>query len=305
MNISNPRRTLLVGGPSSGSLLLLKGSTIHSDRLVLQLTFFPTELTGSAPEPVDGSTAGLSHFWTLKTSYYTAELSFWIDEISDISRWKEEFLKPEAAEVVAAVGAWIFCFRRPVTTTDISAITETLAAVQEVVQEHVGYEWDGVCIAVAMSQSKTPWLEKSFEEWEDLCREKGFEYVDSETKGRNEFGERVGVERVKEVMEANAWDSGGSDEIKGLEEELGFGGDDFGDWDEEAERKLEFGDTFAAEEAEMGREFVGLKMAVAAEEQDDDGDGVGGDSGEDEVEELERIMGKMMAIKGMCPFVCD
>ena len=39
-----------------------------------------------------------------------------------------------------------------------------------------------------MPQSTTPYLEKSFEEWEELCMEFGFEYVDAEAKGRNDFG---------------------------------------------------------------------------------------------------------------------
>jgi hypothetical protein len=38
-----------------------------------------------------------------------------------------------------------------------------------------------------MPQSKTPYLEKSFDEWEELCQDLGFEFVDFESKGRNEY----------------------------------------------------------------------------------------------------------------------
>jgi hypothetical protein len=72
------------------------------------------DLTGSAPTPVDTTTAGLSHTWKLETQYYCAELSIWIDEIVDKEAWQTEFLKPEAKEVVSALGAWIYCFRKPV-----------------------------------------------------------------------------------------------------------------------------------------------------------------------------------------------
>jgi hypothetical protein len=47
--------------------------------------------------------------------------------------------------------------------------------------------WEGVCLAVGMKQSATPYLEKSHEEWEDVCQEYGFEFVDFEAKGRNEY----------------------------------------------------------------------------------------------------------------------
>lgn len=72
------------------------------------------DLTGSAPEPVDTTTAGLLHTWKLETQYYRAELSIWIDEIADREAWRAEFVKPEAKEVVSALGAWIFCFRKPI-----------------------------------------------------------------------------------------------------------------------------------------------------------------------------------------------
>ena len=39
-----------------------------------------------------------------------------------------------------------------------------------------------------MPQAVTPHLELSFDEWEDICREFGFEFVDAEATGRNEYG---------------------------------------------------------------------------------------------------------------------
>ena len=66
-------------------------------------------------------------------------------------------------------------------------VEKLLANVAEVVKEGCGFSWDGVCLAVAMPQSSTPYLEKSFEEWEETCQEFGFEFVDFESKGRNQF----------------------------------------------------------------------------------------------------------------------
>ena len=61
-------------------------------------------------------------------------------------------------------------------------------AVAEVVKKGCGHGWDGVCLAVAMPQSVTPHLPLGMEEGEELCREAGFEYVEAEAKGRNEYG---------------------------------------------------------------------------------------------------------------------
>ena len=39
----------------------------------------------------------------------------------------------------------------------------------------------------------------------------GFEYADFEARGRNDYGEPVGMERVKEALEPNDWDHSGVD----------------------------------------------------------------------------------------------
>jgi hypothetical protein len=62
-----------------------------------------------------------------------------------------------------------------------------LKAVQKVVTIAGDYSWDGVCLAVAMPQTSTPYLQLEDEIWDDMCMECGFEYVDFEGKGENEF----------------------------------------------------------------------------------------------------------------------
>ena len=260
LEISNPRRILCIGGPNSPVLNLLRS------------------LTGSAPSPVDDSTAGLSHTWSLSTQYYKVSLPIWIDEIPDINAWKEDFLKPEAKEVVQAVGAWIYCFRKPVTETDVQVVEETMKTIKEVVERHMGYGWDGVCLAVAMKENVVPRLDKSGEEWEDLCREYRFELVDGEGHGKNEFGEVVGIERVRESLETNEWESLDDEDNLILE-----------DGEEEVET---FGETFAAEEAEINLEWLGVKTSISGGNELDEEDE------KEQVEELERMMRKLQAIKG-------
>lgn len=144
-------------------------------------------LTGSAPAITGDSIAGVTHEWSIKTNYYTASVPIWLDEIHEPEIWSKEFLAPEAREVLTVLGAFIVCFRKPIDEAGLQSFKSLLENVAEVVKEGCGYTWDGVCLAVAMPQSTTPYLEKSFDEWEDLCQEHGFEFVDFESKGRNEY----------------------------------------------------------------------------------------------------------------------
>lgn len=171
------------------------------------------------------------------------------------------------------LGAWIYCFKKPVEQKDADEINETMQAIADAIERACGIGGDMVCLAVAMPQSITPYLEKTGEEWEEACMEYGFEYIDFEAKGKNEFGEPMGLQRVKEALEACDWESGATLDFD--EDEEGFDG------------------TFAAEEAEMNMELFGMKDALHGF-----GGGEEKESEELEVEELEVMMRKMVAIKG-------
>ncbi|KAJ6268555.1 hypothetical protein PSV08DRAFT_373066 [Bipolaris maydis] len=256
MDIKNPRRLLIVGAPDAGVLPLLK------------------ELTGSAPEPTSNTTAGLAHELRIETKYYTATVPIWIDELPNVAEWRTEFIKPEAREVVTALGAWVYCFKRPVEEKDVDKVKETMQAISDVIERACGYGGDIACLAVAMPQSVTPYLDKSHEEWEELAMDYGFEYIDSEKKGKNEFGEATGVQRVREALEAAEWESSAA---------LDFGEDEEG-----------FENSFEAEEAEMNMELFGMKSALAGYDGDEEGE-----TDDKDVEDLEVMMRKVVAIKEM------
>lgn len=144
-------------------------------------------MTGTEPSMTMDTIAGTTHNWPIKTAYYTATVPIWLDEISEPQIWSSEFLAPAAREVLRVLGAFIVCFRKPINENELEDIQVLLKNVSEVIKEGCGFSWDGVCLAVAMPQSSTPQLEKSFDEWEDLCQDLGFEFVDFESKGRNEY----------------------------------------------------------------------------------------------------------------------
>ncbi|TGO55896.1 hypothetical protein BOTNAR_0235g00080 [Botryotinia narcissicola] len=268
MEISHTRRILAVSRPDSGLVDLLKG------------------LTGSAPALTGDSIAGVTHDWPIKTNYYTASVPIWLDEIHEPEVWCKEFLAPEAREVLTVLDAFIVCFRKPVDEAELRAFKILLESVAEVVKEGCGYTWDGVCLAVAMPQSTTPYLEKSFDEWEELCQEHGFEFIDFESKGRNEYSEPMGLERLKEALEANEWE-GGDDDGEGI---------DLGDFEDDGDDDKSIG--FGIEVAEMEMEMFGMKQEIYGkssgktnpEEEIENEDGV---------EQLEALMLRMQAVKDM------
>ncbi|KAL2053057.1 hypothetical protein ABVK25_006694 [Lepraria finkii] len=234
----------------------------------------------------------------LRTPYYNASIPIWRDDAPttplSIASWKKEWSNSEAGEVVRATGAWVVCFKKPREKADLEIIRSLLDTIHEVIEHHTSSSYstsETLLLAVGMHQSIGPSLEMTDEEWEDLCRGCGaWEWLDGEINGeqegkgggkkeveRNEFGEKTGIPRLLEALEANEWDSGeaGAD-ADALSDELG----------------LE--DGFGAEAAQMESEMTELKMAVQGKE------GVEGEEGGDEeVQELENMILKMQAIKDM------
>ncbi|PVH89844.1 hypothetical protein DL98DRAFT_508082 [Cadophora sp. DSE1049] len=268
MEISHPRRILAVSRPDSGLLDLVQG------------------LTGSAPTLTTDTIAGTTHNWSIKTGYYTATIPIWLDEISDASVWSADFLAPEAREVLTVLGAFIVCFRKPINDEALKEVKDLMEGVAEVVKEGCGLMWDGVCLAVGMPQSTTPYLEKSFDEWEELCQEYGFEFVDFESKGRNQYSEPMGMERLKEALEANDWE--GNDELgEAIDlEGLGNDSDDAG--------SIGFG-LDAADKAEMEKEMRGMKQAIYGS----GNDGEEEEPNDQDVEDLQALMLKMQAVRDL------
>lgn len=229
---------------------------------------------------MNGSTAGLTHEWIVETAYYKAKVPIWIDELGEIQSWKSEFLKPEAKEVVDAVGAWVYCFPQQADGKISAVAEEAMKSIQEVVDAH-SYGSEAVFLAVAKPLGKQVVSRAAGgpEDQEDLCTQYGFEYVDYGATGKNEFGERTGCERLKEALQANEWDAGVDDDDVDLDD-LDFTVDDFGD--------------FGTEEAEMTAELFGMKAALNEEE---DPGSLAPATQAIQVDDLDKLMSKLLAVK--------
>lgn len=229
-----------------------------------------------------GSTAGLTHEWNVQTQYYKTTVPIWVDEIADPEGWKSEFLKPEAKEVVEAIGAWVYCFRPCPTDEPVKETSDVMQAIQQILEQHAGHGADSVMLAVRAPSEQASSGKSAAEDWEGACLEHGFEYVDYTAKGTNEFGEKTGFERLREALEANEW---AATIHSDSEPEL----DD-----------LDYEDAFTRrDEAEMTAELFGMKAALAGA---DDFEAEAEDflpptAQETEVEDLDRLMGKLLAVK--------
>ncbi|KAK5118975.1 hypothetical protein LTR62_000186 [Meristemomyces frigidus] len=270
MDIKHSRRILAVGALGGPILEIIK------------------DLTGSTP-PVDdsGSAAGSVHEWAVNTAYYSANVPIWIDEIVDAAGWKGEFLKPEAKEVVEAIGAYVYAFRLPA-DGGVSKEAETvMESIQAVIEEHAGYAADNVTLAIAMPPLGKHNLEIKHDDWEDVCIQYGFEFINYSAEGINEHGEKQGLERLKEALEANEWMDADADADDLELDDLGF--DAIDDFD---------GSGFGRDEAEWTAEIFVMKAALAgAEDFESEAEPLPSANEESQVEDLDKMMGKLLSVK--------
>ncbi|RKL46757.1 hypothetical protein BFJ72_g2497 [Fusarium proliferatum] len=264
-------------------------------------------LTGSAPESPDSSLgiAGTTHSLALKTPYYSATVPIWLDLIASPSEWSESFLSPEAAEVLAVLGGVVVVFTAgPISSSKDHLAKELVEHIGKVLKKGLGgWEWDGVGLAIGVGGDGNE------EEWDEICAEAGLEFVSLGGKGdtgRNEFGEKTGVARVKEALEANDWSQ--------LEAPLSDS--EFGDFETSSAKADE--DDKELDPQKMGfgfdkSDFEGLRRAIWESSQDVEEpsesskaetskEGASGGIGledldEDEIAKIEKMMRKLQAVR--------
>ncbi|KAH7368833.1 alpha and gamma adaptin binding protein p34 [Plectosphaerella cucumerina] len=285
MDVPNPRRVLALASSDQSHIL----SRVLKD------------LTGTAPEPTTStstgpSLAGITHMLPLKTAYYTTSVPIWIDLVDEPAEWAETFLSPEAREVLGVLGGVAVVF--PMDGGD-EAAQKLIREAGRVVQEGLGgWGWDGVGLGIGVGEGTADAADK----WEGLCGESGLEFVHvrggEKDKGKNEFGEKMGIARVLEALEANDWAQ--------LDDGVG---------ESDGEAGYDDGDVLDPESLEFGfdkTDFEGLKRAIwglddeAGEGSAEDGKQKTSDGkqeedvlGEEEVEKLEVMMRKLQAVRDL------
>ncbi|KAI4261414.1 MAG: hypothetical protein L6R42_003390 [Xanthoria sp. 1 TBL-2021] len=272
--------------------------TIRNPLRILVLTTSPST---PLPSLLEGATPELTGSeLPLTTPYYSTTIPIWHDTLcfnpAALENWQNEWSAPEAREVIQSLGAWVVVVRKPPSGQldgredggSMNDIRNTLTAIHKVITHHqetasdryTTVDSEPLLLVVGMPQTLRPLLEMSNDEWEDLGLDcGGWQWIDSEAKGKNEFGEKLGLERLQEALEANEWDGNDlSEDGIDLEKELGL-----------QDHENTFDDDFGLERDDV----VGFREAIlgqdALEEEDTEGDA--------QVEELESMMLKMQAIK--------
>jgi len=191
-------RLLIIGPPKSGKLTLIKS------------------LFGSLPSniPMDEPHSGLVHRVELSTKYFTTGIDLWIDEVNAIDNFKEwcdEFTSDEAREVRDVINGVVLCFKYDVGLDGIEMMIDCLNKLVEKFKndnhqcdevEGEG-EWNGMVIAVGFGD-----VDEDFKlQCEDLFLvQGGIEMCHFHDSGKNEFGEIVGKERIRQIIECHDWE---------------------------------------------------------------------------------------------------
>ncbi|KAK0667009.1 hypothetical protein QBC41DRAFT_279655 [Cercophora samala] len=327
--IPHPRRILAVSLSQSAEEL---SAVIKELTGTLPLPATPERQEEEEEEEDISSLAGTTHPLPLSTPYYSATVPIWLDLVSSPGEWSASFLSDEAKEVLDVLGGIIVVVdvgpaAPPANPNPQQQQQQHQALVREVgrvVKEGLGgWEWDGVSLVVGVGRQEMM-EDEVLDGWEDVCAEGGLEFVyfaaggttkqEEEGKRRNEYGERMGIGRVREALEANDWSGGGADE-HGLD--LGQGDDDD---EEEDDGDKEF-DPKGLGYGFDKEDFEGLKRAIweqigegttttttTWEDEKRGKEGQGGEEeeeeeeeeiGDDDIKNLEQMMLKLQAVRDM------
>lgn len=193
-----PNHILVVGGPGSGKLRI-------ADLI----------LGGKGVDDVDDdSHSGIIIKTDLNTKYYQSKLSIMIDEfpsdrsstteqkkLDQLNVWCDEFKAEECKELRDVLDGFIFtinlekdslvCIERQVEM--IYNLKETLVEMDETFS-------DIFFIVVGVSEQKVDYLV-----FEDIVIQYGLEFVYFNESGTNEYKEKMGKDRIIEVLESHEW----------------------------------------------------------------------------------------------------
>ncbi|CAK7199631.1 hypothetical protein SEUCBS139899_002314 [Sporothrix eucalyptigena] len=232
-------------------------------------------------------------------------------------QWADAFLADEAKEVREALGGVVAVVevhpesspRQKDLVEHVGRLVQGLGTVYDLGEESETEEdnedaqefrepWDGISVVVGVSPA--PLDEDTMAAWDDACNAAGLEFV-AVAPGQdatNEFGEKTGIPRLLEALQANDWEMLGG----------GAGDDDdalFGSFEdvkmpgERDEDEINFDDPESADFGFDRDDFAGLRQAIwqqsTAERDDEDNDE--DEKNKDQAAIMESMMRKLQAAR--------
>ena len=150
--------------------------------------------------PIVSSQVGLIVPAKVSTKYFDIDFKIFVDEydtnVNDgtdtVQQWISDFLSEAMSELREALDGVIWCI--PNDEVSAAVALELFSKVRDHLTENE--EWGGFMLVVTSTRSDSI---------EDECINQGLEYVAFEETGKNEYMEKLGAERIREVLETHEW----------------------------------------------------------------------------------------------------
>lgn len=194
-----PRYILVIGAPHSGKLRLVQGLLAPDSKELSDVRIG------------ENSHGGLIIPHAVDTTYFSVKIKLLVDEFPDtrstacadkpmqLREWVTEFIGPECSDLHEVLEGVILCVDMIDGPRTIESFMEAIIPVKELLCN----EGNEKFFAVAATLHNKP--DKPDLEIEDIVISCGVEFVDMRKSGYNEFKEKIGIDRIRELMETHPW----------------------------------------------------------------------------------------------------
>lgn len=157
---------------------------------------------------VQNSHSGLTYTHKLRTKYFSLDVNLLIEEYPDsrlsddsyvalLRSFYAEFRQTEFLELRDALDGLIFTLDVTISARDITQTLDLYEKIKELLDCHDVFL---VVVGDALEVQKLIALRA-----EDEAISRGFEYVNLQEQGTNEFNEKIGRDRIVEILETHEW----------------------------------------------------------------------------------------------------
>lgn len=211
-----PNHILIVGSPYSGNVKVAQLLSKEED----------FQYVSRLEEAAEESDSGLIIKTSLTTKYYSIKLNILVDEFSeakgdsgitssyqrkleDLKQWQQEFISEEYEELREVLDGIIFTFSLEHDSAEfISQAMEILSSIKLALESDGEGDWPGFMAVVATSSIEAGdsiVSQDVLDDLEDIVILNGFEFVNFMEEGMNEYREKIGRDRVIELLETHEW----------------------------------------------------------------------------------------------------
>ncbi|CAI5759496.1 unnamed protein product [Candida verbasci] len=194
-----PNHILIIGSPNSGKL---RTTNIITKNKQIDIN--------------NDSHSGIIVKTDITTKYYSLKLNILIDEfpecrnfnltedqkLIELNKWIDEFQLDEFAELREVLDGLFFTVDMKDSINYITRILSNVERLRNILSDKL--EWGGFIAIVGTSKTEEA-DEDIVGEIEDVVISYGFEFINLNLEGKNEYKETVGKDRIIELIESHEW----------------------------------------------------------------------------------------------------